>query len=75
MTPPKVSHCANPKCTAEFKRLGEGRLFIQRINPKSNANRLQQKAIWLCNRCARHFEVAFDDSRQSYHLVQHSRTA
>lgn len=36
-----VSHCANPRCEAEFKRLTEGKLFIQ--PPAANANRPRQK--------------------------------
>lgn len=70
MSQATVSTCANPKCEAEFKRLGEGKLFIQPDNPSANANRLRQKAIWLCNACAREFELKFDHSRRAYKLVR-----
>ena len=75
MSQPKVSHCANPRCGAEFKRLGQGRLFIKPEDPKANANASRQKVIWLCDSCAREFEVAFDQSRQSYRLVRRERIA
>ena len=70
MSQTTVSNCANPKCEAEFKRLGEGKLFIQPDNPSANANHLRQKAIWLCDACARVFEVQFDRSRKDYKLVR-----
>lgn len=75
MSQPKVSHCANPKCDAEFKRLGEGKLFVRAINPKANANRSGQKAIWLCDTCAQNFEVKFDRTHQAYKVVELERIA
>jgi hypothetical protein len=66
---PTLSHCANPTCDAEFRRLSQGKLFIWPAYPKSAANRLQQKVIWLCDACAREYEVHFDISRKSYRLV------
>ena len=75
MSQPRVSHCANPKCGAEFKRLGEGKLFIKPDNPKANATALRQKVIWLCSVCAREFEIDFDHSHQSYRLVRRERIA
>ena len=69
MNPPKVSHCANPDCDAEFKRMGEGKLSVRPANPKTTANRSQQKAVWLCASCAKRFEVQFDHSHQHFKLV------
>jgi hypothetical protein len=71
----RVSHCANPKCDAEFKRLGQGKLFIQPSDPADTTNGLRQKVIWLCSRCARHFEVRFDQSRKTYSLVSIEQVA
>jgi hypothetical protein len=67
-----VSTCANPSCEAEFKRLGKGKLFILPDNPSANVNRLRQKAIWLCDSCAREFEVVHDPSRRAYMLARRS---
>lgn len=69
----KVSHCANPKCGAEFKRLGEGKLFVRPVNP--TANGLHQKAIWLCDSCAQKYDMAFDKSHHSFKLVPLARIA
>lgn len=70
-----VSRCANSKCGAEFRRLGEGKLFVGPANPKANATRLRQKAVWLCDSCALKFRVQFDESRESYKLVRSEQAA
>ncbi len=64
-----VSHCANPKCGAEFKRLGEGVLFICPTDPEVTVNHLRQKAIWLCEACAREFEVQFQPNQHNFNEV------
>jgi hypothetical protein len=60
---PKVSHCANPKCNAEFKRMGQGRLVICPSDPEVTVNHLRQKVIWLCDACAREFEAQFEPNQ------------
>jgi hypothetical protein len=64
-----LSHCANPTCNAEFRRLSQGRLFIWPANPKATVHCLRQKVIWLCGACAHKYEVQFDISCRSYKLV------
>jgi hypothetical protein len=60
---PDLNRCANPPCTAVFKRLGDGRLFVEEVDdpvawglPVGR----RQKVIWLCAACAIHFEVVLD---------------
>jgi len=66
MIHPKVSHCANPKCDAEFKRLGEGTLFICPSDPEITVNHLRQKVIWLCDACVHDFEEQFEPVRHTF---------
>ncbi len=68
-----ISVCANPPCGQEFKRLGEGKLFVRPA--EKNATGLTQKALWLCPACAEHFDLRYDRRQQEYHLVRHRRAA
>ena len=58
-----LDKCANPRCKAEFKRLGPGRLYVFPISdperwglPKNS----KQKVMWLCAECIRHKRILFD---------------
>ena len=68
-----VSKCANPECDHEFRRLGEGRLFVRPA--EKSASGITQKALWLCSSCAEHLELRFDRREQQYHLVHRRRIA
>jgi hypothetical protein len=63
-----ISKCANPECTCEFKRLGEGRLFVRPARKEDNG--LTQKALWLCPVCTKHLDLRFDRRKQQYQLVR-----
>ena len=71
--PPRVSHCANPECNAEFKRMGQGKLFICPSDPVVTVNHLRQKAIWLCDACAHEFEAKFESNRHNFDEVARPR--
>jgi hypothetical protein len=68
-----VSQCANPECSEEFKRLGEGKLFVRRS--KVSDNGLTQKALWLCPACTEQFDLRYDRRQQEYRLVRRRRVA
>jgi len=68
-----VSKCANPQCSAQFKRLGEGKLFAHPIEPRPNF--AVQKTVWLCPHCLPEFDLHFDRGSQSFSLVKRSRVA
>jgi hypothetical protein len=59
-----VSHCANPDCHAEFKRMGQGTLFVCPSDPEVTVNHLRQRVVWLCDACAREFEMPQIAARQ-----------
>ena len=48
-----LANCANPLCSASFRRLAEGRLFHLESDPairSSESNRVEY--FWLCSRCS-----------------------
>jgi hypothetical protein len=60
-----LTNCANPKCKEPFKFLGEGRLFLD--NPTDALDLTQQQLFercsWLCARCAKQYELRFQEGR------------
>jgi hypothetical protein len=64
-----LSTCANPSCSSKFRYLHQGKLFVLRSNGNADITtaRLdfaghvnQLHYAWLCDRCARTFEVVLD---------------
>jgi hypothetical protein len=68
-----VSKCANPQCEQEFKKLGEGKLFVRRGEKGDKDSK--QKALWLCEECAVQFDLRYDRHQREYHLVRRRRVA
>ncbi len=58
-----VAKCANPRCEAEFRRLGTGKLFVKTLKGS------KQKAAWLCNKCQDDgFELWYDRKAETFQL-------
>jgi hypothetical protein len=68
-----LASCANPECRNEFKRLGEGKLFVRPAEKDDTG--LKQKALWLCAECAQHFDLRYDRHLQEYSLIRRRRVA
>lgn len=68
-----VSHCANPECGHEFRRLGEGKLFVRPAEKDEKG--LTQKTRWLCAACAELFDLRYDHRKREFHLVNRRRAA
>ena len=51
-----VQKCANPSCSATFRRLGDGRLFV--VEAAAESHPRQPKYFWLCDSCRRTMTVA-----------------
>jgi hypothetical protein len=66
-----VSKCANPECEQPFRKLGEGKLYVRRLEQGES----KQKALWLCAECCLQFDLRYDRRRQEFHLVRHRRVA
>ncbi len=50
-----LDKCANPACSATFRRLRDGRVFVMEVegnNQSSGSERARQRQyFWLCNSC------------------------
>jgi len=68
-----LASCANPECGKEFKRLGEGKLFVRPAG--QNDKETKQKALWLCPECAEHFDLRYDRRQEEYSLVRRRHAA
>jgi hypothetical protein len=72
MLKPNVSTCANPKCSAEFKRLGDGKLFTEPANV--HTRREPRLIVWLCSSCLRNHDLHYDRRTREFVLIpQHKR--
>jgi hypothetical protein len=72
MLKPNVSTCANPNCSAEFKRLGDGKLFTE--PPNFHQKNTARQMVWLCSTCCRDLMMRFDRERREFVLSpQHKR--
>ncbi len=72
MLKPSVSTCANPNCSAEFKRLGDGKLFTE--PPNVHVKGQSRRIIWLCDSCSRGHTMRYDREKHEFLLSsQHKR--
>ena len=72
MLKPSVSTCANPQCSAKFKRLGDGKLYTEPLNlhVKGRARQI----IWMCNDCSRTHVLRYDREKLEFVISpQHKR--
>jgi hypothetical protein len=54
-----LSKCANPKCSAQFRHLSEGKLFHVRTGPcpPEHEGSVTIERFWLCAECAKTMTV------------------
>jgi hypothetical protein len=58
-----LGKCANPDCSAEFKRLGTGKIYSSQVkHPQiwGLPPHIRQKVVWLCSKCSATKRVEFD---------------
>ena len=71
-----VAKCANPNCSKEFRRLGEGKLFVKTLKKAVGPTSMSQRAAWLCNECCEDgFDLRFDRRSEIFHLVTRRKVA
>jgi hypothetical protein len=64
-----VAKCANPKCSATFRFLKHGRLFLIAAEPSGNRlesdflhhDRRKLQHFWLCDSCCKEFTLVQAD--------------
>lgn len=56
-----LDKCANPACSALFRRLRDGRLFVTEVEAdyqsSASGHARQRQYSWLCNSCCRTMTV------------------
>ena len=70
MRAPRLGKCANQECTAEFKRLGTGKIYTLPVSKPAAWGlppNVKQKVVWLCGKCALTNEVQF--GREHYQVL------
>ncbi len=71
-----VAKCANPDCKTEFRRLGDGKLFVKTLKKATGPAGLSQRAAWLCNRCCESgYDLRFDSKIESFQLIHRRKAA
>jgi hypothetical protein len=59
-----LGKCANPACSATFRRLTDGRIFVIEVEPERSAgNTHQRQCFWLCNSCCRTMTVVVNKGK------------
>jgi hypothetical protein len=65
-----LQKCANPACCVPFRSLREGKLFLAEnrefraeASGPSSVRKLRREHFWLCESCAAHFTLRFDNDR------------
>lgn len=60
-----IEKCANPACSALFRRLRDGRVFVVEVGDPSRSGRYPQnrklRYCWLCNACCRTMSVVSEN--------------
>jgi len=57
-----VNTCANPRCHKRFRRLGEGRLFLDDGKSVGKKTELIENSYWLCRHCAARYTIEFKET-------------
>jgi hypothetical protein len=69
MLKPSVATCFNPSCQSAFRRMGDGKLFVE---PLKNMERGHtRRVVWLCAACSREHTLLYDDDRRQFSLSPH----
>jgi len=66
---PSVATCFNPSCDSEFRRMGDGKLFVE---PSHNLERGQgRRVVWLCSRCTSEYSLHYEERVKDFVLTPH----
>ena len=64
-----LEKCANPKCSAVFRKIGDGKLFrVPRVGTEPGPSGRAKKTVtmehfWLCSKCAETMTLGIDRHR------------
>jgi hypothetical protein len=55
-----VEKCVNPECSASFRYLREGRVFVTEVEGDSRTRPGRFGYVWLCKSCCREMTVVVE---------------
>lgn len=62
-----LQKCLNPRCSAKFRTLRDGRVFVKEVNDSSrrdgNQRPHQPAYFWLCGSCCRTMTVIVEEGK------------
>jgi hypothetical protein len=67
-----LDKCANDNCSAKFRSLGEGELFVFPVsNPRvwQLPHGSRQKILWLCDDCCKTLALELDENSARVRVV------
>lgn len=67
MLKPSVAACFNPSCTSRFRRLGDGKLFIEPVRGFEKGH--SRRMVWLCDQCSKEHTLHYDWERKNFVLT------
>jgi len=72
-----LDKCANPACSATFRRLRDGRIFVIEVEIEAQdiASGRQLRYFWLCNSCRSTMTVIVDRDKRVQVLPLSGRAA
>jgi len=63
-----LDKCANPTCSATFRRLRDGRVFVTEVEAdyqsSASGRAHQRQYFWLCNSCCRTMTVIAEKGKR-----------
>lgn len=69
MLKPSVAVCFNSSCRSRFRRLGDGKLFIQPLREFEKGQ--PRRVVWLCGECSLEHTLRYDWERKDFVLAGH----
>ena len=64
-----LDKCANPGCSAVFRSLHDGKLFVTEVEPDYcigvSGHVRQRQYFWLCNSCCRNMTVTVEKGKMA----------
>jgi hypothetical protein len=66
---PSVAVCFNSSCRSRFRRLGDGKLFIEPTREFLKGQ--SRRVVWLCEGCSRDHTLGYDWESHEFVLRGH----
>ncbi len=69
MLKPSVARCFNSSCESRFRRMGDGKLFVEPTRELQKDR--SRRVVWLCTSCAHEYTLRYDWDKRDFVLLGH----